>query len=256
METIRFDSLYRESFASRIDGRVKTLSTFILLFTVTAMQDIYIPLAMLAITLTLVLLLRIPLKKLIYPLYVASVVFAVVLFTVPYGSTVWSWWILRVTRGGIYLASLILVKVLVCVSLLLILVSTTRMHEIVSALSWLPDEVVEITLLMLRYIETLSQTSRKLHMAARARGAFSKNLPFWKRISNMGSLAGVLILRAMDRAERVYRSMIARGYTGKLTTGKGVDSYVILRVLPVLIVCILAIYADRFVLKAPYVLGR
>ncbi len=255
METVRFDSLYRESFASKIDGRVKTLSVFILLFTVTAMQDIYIPLTLLVLTLILVAILRIPVKKLIYPLYVAAVVFAVVLFTVPYGRTVWEWWILRVTEGGVYLAALILVKVLVCVSLLLILISTTRMHEIVSALSWLPDEVVEITLLMLRYIETLSQTGRKLHMAARARCAFSKKLPFWKRISNTGTLAGVLIVRAMDRAERVYTSMIARGYTGKLYS-RGIDSGVILRLIPVIIACCFAIYIDRFVLKAPYVLGR
>ncbi len=252
METL--DSLYRES-GLKIDGRVKTLSTFILLFTVAAMQDIYIPLVMLAVALALVFMLRIPVRKLLYLLYVASVVFAVVLFTVPYGRTLWQWWVLRVISGSFYLASLILVKVLVCVSLLLILAATTRMYEIVSALSWLPEEVLEIALLMLRYIETLSRISKKLHMAAKARGAFSKEIPFWRRIYNTGSLAGVLVLRAMDKAERIYLSMVARGYTGKLYYEK-VDRSVFLKVLPVLALCILAICADRLILKAPYVMGR
>jgi len=194
-------------------------------------------------------------KKLLYPLYVASVVFAVVLFTVPYGRTVWHYWVLRVTQGSVYLAALILVKVLVCVSLLLVLVSTTKMYDIVSAFTWLPNEVVEITLLMLRYIETLSHTSTRLHMAAKARGAFSKKLPFYKRISNLGSLAGVLILRAMDRADRVYTSMIARGYKGKLVVNKKLELKVLLQVVVVFILCVAAIYVDRFILKAPYVLS-
>ncbi len=254
MEVVKFDDLYRET-RVKIDGRVKTLSVFILLFTVTAMRDMYIPLALLAVLTVFVLWLRIPLKKLLYPLYVASVVFAVILFTVPYGKTIWHWWILRITQGSLYLAMLILVKVLVCISLLLVLVSTTKMYDIVSAFTWLPDEVVEITLLMLRYIETLSHTSTRLHMAARARGAFSKKLPFYKRISNLGSLAGVLILRAMDRAERVYTSMVARGYKGKLVVSKKFDMKTILQVIVVLILCAIAVYVDRFVLKAPYVLS-
>ncbi len=40
----------------------------------------------------------------------------------------------------------------------------------------------------------------------------------WRRsMSSLGILGGSLILRAYDRAERVFEAMTARGYTGTMT---------------------------------------
>ncbi len=38
----------------------------------------------------------------------------------------------------------------------------------------------------------------------------------WQSMKSLGTLGGSLILRAYDRAERVFEAMIARGYTGTM----------------------------------------
>jgi len=228
----------------KINGKVKAISTFILLFTVTAMKDLLIPLIILISLVPLIVKFKISFKKLVYPVYIAIVVFLIVLFTYP-GGVLWKWWILRVTENGVYYSTLILIKVLTCVSLLLILAASTRMVDIVSALSFLPDEVSEIAFLMIRYIETLYRTSCKLKMAAKSKNAFSKELSFKKRIHNLGILAGVLISRAMDKAERIYLSMVARGYSGKLRVENGWKRKEILQVILFFFFCIFLVYIDR-----------
>ncbi len=70
-------------------------------------------------------------------------------------------------------------------------------------------------LLTYRYISVLMEE------VARSLRAYSLRAPEQKGIhrSAWGSLAGQLILRTFDRAQRIYEAMCLRGFTGEYHTG-------------------------------------
>lgn len=80
-----------------------------------------------------------------------------------------------------------------------------------------PYKLVEIAFFALRYISVVESEHRKLKKAMKARGFKpSLNLHTYK---SYAYLLGMILLRSYDRAERVYKAMLARGFNGKLPVG-------------------------------------
>lgn len=94
----------------------------------------------------------------------------------------------------------------------LLLISTTGIEKIAVALRKLkvPKLFVTQFLLTYRYIYVL------LEEAGRLIKAYSLRAPFHKGVSYIvsGSLLGQMLLRAFDRANRVYNAMLLRGFDG------------------------------------------
>jgi len=120
---------------------------------------------------------------------------------------------LDISGGWVSFASIIL-RFCLAVSACLALVAVTGFFEICGAMQALgmPRPLVVQLMFLYRYSFVLiEQTSR----AARARSLRS----FGRRgtgIKSYGSLVGHLLLRTLDRAERIYRAMCARGFDGKM----------------------------------------
>ena len=116
--------------------------------------------------------------------------------------------------GGLYLAGLITVKVNGLFLALLGLLGTSRINEILHALDHLrlPGKLVSLFLLFHRYIFVIYQEYRRLTRAMLARGFRpGTNLHTYRSYAH---LVGMLLVRSFDRAERVYRAMLARGFEG------------------------------------------
>lgn len=111
----------------------------------------------------------------------------------------------------------ILIKFVLTVLAAFIIVATTGMDRIASALRMLrvPRIFVLQLLLTYRYISVLMEE------AARTMRAYNLRDPFHKGIRPVvwGSLAGSLLLRTYDRAQRLYRAMAQRGFQGEYNTG-------------------------------------
>lgn len=77
-----------------------------------------------------------------------------------------------------------------------------------------PKRLIEITLFALRYISVINNEYRRLKKAMRAR-AFKPgfNLHTYR---SYAYLLGMLFLRSYDRADRVYKAMLARGFKGEI----------------------------------------
>ncbi len=120
------------------------------------------------------------------------------------------------SRGWITLFSII-IKSGLTVSSALLLLSTTGMDKLAEAMRMLkiPKIFVMQLLLTYRYITVM------IEEVGRTLRAYSLRAPNQKGIhrSVWGSLAGQLILRTFDRAQRIYQSMCLRGYTGEYNTG-------------------------------------
>ncbi len=78
----------------------------------------------------------------------------------------------------------------------------------------LPPLLLSIVTLMLRYLEILRQDLIRINRAREARSAGSKPPSWWWRASKVGQTAGSLLVRSLDRGDRVYLAMKCRGYDG------------------------------------------
>lgn len=100
-----------------------------------------------------------------------------------------------------------------------LLVSVTPFPALLAAASSLgvPDILVETTGLVYRYLTVLREQAQAMLASARARG-YGPKTPSRFRVA--GAMLGTLMLASLDRAERVHRSMLARGYTGRFYAPK------------------------------------
>jgi cobalt/nickel transport system permease protein len=81
---------------------------------------------------------------------------------------------------------------------------------------WVPDVLVATLSFMYRYIFVLWNELEKMRTARKARTFGSGGFRFrWKTSAEM---IGMLLIRAMERAERVHGAMCARGWDGRVRT--------------------------------------
>jgi len=117
-----------------------------------------------------------------------------------------------VTGGWVSFASIML-RFLLTVGAALALLACTGMNRLGAALERLgfPRVFVAQLLFLYRYLFVVSAEAAKMKRSAEVRAS---GRPLRLRV--YGSMIGHLLLRSMDRAERVYRAMVARGFDGEV----------------------------------------
>jgi cobalt/nickel transport system permease protein len=131
---------------------------------------------------------------------------------------------LTVTLPGALRFAALLIKAWLSVQAAALLTLTTPFPQILSALRGLrlPRLLVALIALLGRYVFVLSETAILLLRAREARSSVDPDSPqrpggslVW-RARVTGGMAGSLLLRSFERAERVYAAMLARGYDGEV----------------------------------------
>lgn len=120
------------------------------------------------------------------------------------------------TEEGVAKAIAIFLKANAVVLLVLALVGTMESATLGHALFRLkvPAGLVHILLFTSRYLEVIGREYRRMRAAMRARAFRPRsNLHTWRSI---GYLVGMLLIRSVDRAQRILAAMKCRGYTGTL----------------------------------------
>ena len=112
-------------------------------------------------------------------------------------------------------ATFLLLRSLVCLLTMNSFLLTLPPHSFGIALKGLPlpGAFKETLLLAGQYLEILLGEVTQMQRSAKLRGL--NGATGWVRYAN-ASMIGALYLRSLDRAERVYAAMIARGYNGML----------------------------------------
>jgi len=118
-----------------------------------------------------------------------------------------------ITGGWLSFAS-ILVRFALTVSAALILISCTGIHRLCAGLERLGmPRVFAVQLLFLyRYFFVIGDEGLRMKRSVEIRSAGRKALGM--RV--YGQVIGHLLLRSMDRAQRIYRAMVARGFDGEI----------------------------------------
>ena len=115
--------------------------------------------------------------------------------------------------GGVISFATLFVKGLFSVLASYLLIATTTIEEICWAMRLLriPKILVTAVMLTYRYLILLTQEARRMSLACGMCCPGERGVP----ISLWGAFAGQMLLRAMDRGERVYESMTLRGFRGE-----------------------------------------
>ena len=98
---------------------------------------------------------------------------------------------------------------------LLVLVGTmepVRMGHAMHALR-VPEKLVLMLLFTIRYVEVLRDEYLRLRTAMKMRG-FQAGTN-WHSYRSLGYLVGMLLVRAMERSERIFEAMKCRGFSGR-----------------------------------------
>jgi cobalt/nickel transport system permease protein len=214
---------HKDNLVTGIEARTKIAFTVIALVINLLSPTIYTPIAIAFFCLATLMAIRIPPKllilRLIMPLVMAAVVLitqiffygTTPLFTIPF----WGFDLVGYEEGLAH-GLLIMCRVIGGVSLILFLSMSTPVNKLILAARWfrLPKAFIELALLIYRYIFVLIEEAIAIKDAQRVRLGYRN----WQQgIRSVGTLGGILVLRAYDRAERVFEAMLARGYTGAMT---------------------------------------
>jgi cobalt ECF transporter T component CbiQ len=122
---------------------------------------------------------------------------------------------IKIYREGLELCLIILCKGVLAILAVEWLVFTTRFNRLLVALRSLKvPRVIVVTLAFLfRYLDLLADQSLRMR---RARNSRTPGQPVRWRWRSTGGMIGQLLVRAMDRADRVHRAMVARGFDGEV----------------------------------------
>ncbi|GAA0305787.1 cobalt ECF transporter T component CbiQ [Rhodovulum strictum] len=136
-------------------------------------------------------------------------------FTTP-GAAVFTLWGLPASREGLVLAAEILLTANAVVLALLALVGSLEPVTLGHALHRLrtPERLVHLMMFNIRYVEVLRGEYLRLRLAMRARGF--RPATGWHSYRSFGYLLGMVLVRAVDRSERVLGAMKCRGFAGRI----------------------------------------
>ena len=109
----------------------------------------------------------------------------------------------------------ILIKITLCVTLAIVLTATTSNIEIIYGLQKLKVSPLLISILSfaIRYIDVFIDEVKRVKISMRSRGFSEKGI---RTLKPLAFASGALLIRGYERGERVYNSMISRGFRGTL----------------------------------------
>jgi cobalt/nickel transport system permease protein len=206
----------------RLDPRVKLVVALAAIVAVVLSTQVILPLAVFAACVGASVALAAPLGLMLHrmaaPVALALLVCvlrALMTAGAPLASLNLGPWTLVLTRAGLVEGGLIASRVLGSVGVIVLLCTFTPAWRIFAALRWakMPRSLVEIAMMMYRYIFTLFEQCASVHAAQKVRLGHSSA---GRALRSMGELAGIVTLRSIDQADKTHEAMVCRGYRGSL----------------------------------------
>ncbi len=118
-------------------------------------------------------------------------------------------------NAGMISASVIIIKSLVSMAAVLILVELLSFNVICESLlrMGVPEILTTQLMLVYRYSFLLSDEAERLNRACENRSFGNKG----RKISTASKMIGSLLVRSFLRSERIYKAMLSRGFSGRMT---------------------------------------
>ena len=215
----------------QIDPRARIVGATIFAITIVSLNNLAALLMSLALAVALMIAAQLPAKRTLKRMAAMDGFIVLILLTLPFtvpGEMVFEVFGLPATKEGVIKALQIALKANAVVLTLLTLVGTMEAATLGHALHRLkiPENLVHLLLFTVRYIEVLHEEFERLRVAMKARGFRPSNS--MHTYKSYGYLIGMMLVKALERSERILGAMKCRGFTGRLAlldelTFKGSD---------------------------------
>ncbi len=201
----------------RLDPRVKILAALPAALAVALMQGVAGPARGLALSVALVALARLDVRKVLGRLIVVNAFVLVLWAFLPFsrgGEEVFALGPLTATREGLIEAASITLKTNATVLLTIALLGTSQVMSLAHALVHMrfPAKLVHLFFFFYRYLGVLHEEYSRMRTAMRVRAFSPRTSSHTYR--SYGWLLGMLLVRSFERSERIYRAMLCRGFHG------------------------------------------
>lgn len=206
------------SIIHRLDPRVKIVVVALFSVIVAISNRFLALLPALAISLFLVAIAKLPIKKVFYRLLFVNGLILFLWFILPFtytGHGVFAIGPFIATKEGILLAGQITIKSNSILLSMIAFLSTTPIFSLGHAMGHLrfPNKITHLFLFTFRYIHVIYKEYRRLVNAMKIRGFVPKtNMHTYK---SYAYLVGMLLVRSYDRAERIHKAMRCRGFNNR-----------------------------------------
>lgn len=198
------------------DLRVRLLTALILVIATSQLQTLSIAVVVLTCVVACAVFSGIDGKAWRRMLHVETfmlLLFLTLPFTVP-GRSVLNIGPFDASLEGFARAAIIACKVSASVLTIVILLGTVEPIRLGGALRAMhvPEPIVRLFVLTVRYLSVIGGEARRLRESMRARAFYPRsNRHTWR---SYGNFVGMLLVRALDRAQRVEEAMLCRGFSG------------------------------------------
>ena len=208
-----------DSLVYRLDPRVKIVVVFFFSVIVAVSNRFFVLMLAIGLSLCIVLLARVPMRELLRRLGPVNLFVLFLWFFLPFtvrGEPLFSVGPLVGTHQGVLYAALISLKANAIVVVLIALVGSTSILTLGHAMHELgvPKKIVHLFFFTYRYVHVIHREYLRLLSAMKVRGFQpGTNMHTYKTYAH---LVGMLLVRSADRAERVQKAMLCRGFRGRL----------------------------------------
>ncbi len=207
------------SLPHRLDPRVKLAAALVWSCLLAGVHSLAAAAAGLAIGLLLLLCARLPARALCARLAAINIFIVLFWLTLPFstpGETMFTLGPLEASRQGLESALLVTLKCNAVITALTALLGTSTVFALVHALRHfsLPEKLAHMFFLCFRYFQIIHGEWLRLREAARVR-CFTPGTNA-RTYAVYAQMLGMLLVRSLDRAERVNEAMLCRGYAGRL----------------------------------------
>lgn len=214
------------SFTHKLDPRTKLFAAVLFIVAIFLCDHYFAYAACYGFLLIVILISRIPLLSILKT--VRAIIFIMIftailnVFFYKDGQSLWSWWRIDITVGGlVYASKMVLRIVFLAISTSLVSFTTTPMaltdgmESLMKPLKILRFPVHDVAVIMstaLRFIPTLMEEVNKIILAQKARGAHFDTGGFGKRIKSLLSILIPLFVSTFRRADELAMALDARCY--------------------------------------------
>jgi cobalt/nickel transport system permease protein len=220
----------KESFMNNLDGRIKLISAILIIIYAVSTTNLFILVVMEIYLLILIYFSNVSskyaLKRIALVIPFGGFVALIQPFFQP-GTVIWTgplgW--LHITDYGLFFGALLLGRVTVSVTSIVFLSSATSMQDLVASAQRLgvPHQLAMLLNLTVRYLFFFYDQLENILNAQSTRcfDIFSNKTPYKWRLRKVGETITMMFLRTFEQGEKVYLSMMSRGYSENTRVYRG-----------------------------------
>lgn len=203
----------------RLDPRLRIVAAVVFAMVVVGLSSLLMLGVAMGVSLGLLFLSRLPLRPTLKRMAMMDSFIIFMLLLLPFsmpGDPIFTLWGFTASWQGLWRGVEIALTANAVILALMTLVGTMEPVTLGHALHKLrtPETLVHLLMFTIRYIEVLREEYLRLRAAMKVRG-FRPGTN-WHTYRSFGYLVGMMLVRAIERSERILQAMKCRGFSGRI----------------------------------------